>query len=212
MNRVRVKICGITRAEDAAVAVSQGADAIGLVFYAGSARAVNVEQAREVVRRLPPFVCKVGVFVDADREFVECVAAGVPLDLLQFHGEETPEFCRVFRLPYIKAVRMRVGVDLPMLARRHADAAGILMDSDVAGEAGGTGVSFEWGLVSSAGLQKPLILAGGLTADNVAVAVRKVRPYAVDVSGGVESARGIKDPAKICRFMDQIRRLTEDHE
>lgn len=212
MNRVRVKICGITRAVDAAIAVSQGADAIGLVFYAGSARAVDVEQARQIVRPLPPFVCKVGVFVDADREFVERVATGVPLDLLQFHGEETPDFCRVFRLPYIKAVRMRDGVDLPMLARRHADAAGVLVDSYVAGEAGGTGVSFEWDLVSLRGLQKPLILAGGLTADNVAAAVRKVRPYAVDVSGGVESAKGIKDPAKICRFMDQIRRLTEEHE
>lgn len=212
MNRVRVKICGITRPDDAAMAVSQGADAIGLVFYANSARAVDVEQARQIVRHLPPFVCKVGVFVDADREFVERVATGVPLDLLQFHGEETPDFCRVFRLPYIKAVRMREGVDLPMLARRYADAAGVLVDSYVAGEAGGTGVSFEWDLVSLRGLQKPLILAGGLTADNVAAAVRKVRPYAVDVSGGVESAKGIKDPAKICRFMDQIRRLTEDHE
>ncbi|TAJ95230.1 MAG: phosphoribosylanthranilate isomerase [Gammaproteobacteria bacterium] len=212
MSRVRVKICGITRAEDAAVAAREGADAIGLVFYAGSARAVDVMQAREIVRRLPPFVCKVGLFVDADREFVERVAADAPLDLLQFHGEETPEFCRMFRLPYIKAVRMRDGVDLPMLASRYGDATGILVDSYVAGEAGGTGVSFEWNLVSSSGLQKPLILAGGLTADNIAAAVRKVRPYAVDVSGGVESTKGVKDPAKISRFMDQIRRLTEDRE
>jgi len=212
MNRVRVKICGITSAEDAAVAASQGADAIGLVFYAGSVRAVDIDQAREIVRCLPPFVCKVGLFVDSDREFVERVMADVPLDLLQFHGEETPDFCRVFRLPYIKAVRMRDGVDLSMLTRRHAAAAGILVDSYVAGEAGGTGVSFEWDLVSSLDLQKPLILAGGLTADNVATAVRKVRPYAVDISGGVESAKGIKDPVKIYRFMNEIRRLTEDNE
>jgi phosphoribosylanthranilate isomerase len=212
MSRVRVKICGITRAEDAAVAAKEGADAIGLVFYAGSARAVDVMQAREIVRRLPPFVCKVGLFVDADQEFVDRVAADVPLDLLQFHGEETPDFCRMFRLPFIKAVRMRDGVDLPMLASRYGDATGILVDSYVTGEAGGTGVSFEWNLVSSSDLQKPLILAGGLTADNIAAAVRKVRPYAVDVSGGVESTKGVKDPAKISRFMDQIRRLTEDRE
>ena len=206
MNRVRVKICGITRPVDAVEAAREGVDAIGLVFYGNSPRSVDADLAREIISRLPPFVCKVGLFVNADRGYVQFITDQVSLDLLQFHGEESAAECGSFRLPYIKAVRMHPGVNFVEISKRYADAAGILIDSYVEGIAGGTGKTFDWSRVPGQ-LGKPLVLAGGLTAENVREAVRQVRPYAVDVSGGVESSKGVKDRAKIAKFMDQIRRL-----
>ncbi len=204
--RTRVKICGITRPEDAVAAARAGADAIGLVFYAPSPRAVSIEQARAVARVVPPFVSVVGLFVDASVETIREVLDQIPLDLLQFHGDECPADCGGYGRPYIKAVSMREGVDVAAYARSYPDAAGLLLDAyDPATPAlrGGTGKTFDWSRVP-ADLPLPLILAGGLSADNVAEAVRRVRPYAVDVSGGVEASKGIKDAARIHAFMEQV--------
>jgi phosphoribosylanthranilate isomerase len=198
--RVRVKICGITRAQDAEWAARLGVDAIGLVFYHQSPRAVTAEQARQIVATLPPFVTKVGLFVNATEQAVRSVLDILPLDLLQFHGEERPEECTRYGLPYIKAIRMHDGIDFNRLDRDYHDASGILLDSLVEGVRGGTGQVFNWSLVPQ-GLSKPIILAGGLTPDNVADAISAVRPYAVDVSGGVELRKGIKDPNKISAFI-----------
>ena len=201
---VRSKICGITRVEDALAAVEAGADAIGLVFYAKSPRAVSVQQARAIVAALPPFVTSVGLFVDASRcELVEILDA-VPLDLLQFHGDETPDECDHYGRPYIKALRVKPGDDIAAQVARYANARGVLLDTFVPGIPGGTGEAFDWSLVP-AQLSKPVILAGGLTAANVAQAIEKVRPFAVDISGGVESAKGIKDATKIHAFMEAVR-------
>jgi len=198
--RTHVKICGITRVEDALAAAHSGADAIGLVFYADSPRAVGLEQARAVVQALPPFVTTVGLFVDAAPEEIRAVLAALPLDMLQFHGGESPEACRGYGRPYLKALRMREGADLLDLAQPYEDAAGILVDSYVEGVPGGTGQTFDWSRLSD-GIPRPLILAGGLNPDNVATAVAQVRPWAVDVSGGVEAAPGVKDAAKIEAFI-----------
>lgn len=198
--RTRVKICGITRAEDALTAARAGADAIGLVFYAGSPRAVAVERAQEIVQALPPFVATVGLFVDAAPEAIQGALKALRLDLLQFHGDETPEACRAYGRPYIKAIRLRPGDDLAVRARAYGDAAAILADAYVEGLPGGTGRSLDWTRLPQ-GLARPLILAGGLTPANVAEAVAQVRPWAVDVSGGVEAAPGVKDAAKIAAFI-----------
>ena len=210
MRRTRIKICGITRPEDAISAVEAGADAIGMVFHAASPRAIDAERALRIIDSLPPLVAKVGVFVDPDPDDLRALLRRVPLDLLQFQGDETPEFCNGFDRPYIKAVRVRAGVSIVDLERRHPAAAGLLLDSFAADIAGGTGREFDWGLIPR-DLQKPVILAGGLTAENVGVAIRQVRPYAVDVSGGVESEKGRKDPARIFAFSaavaDAVRRL-----
>ena len=202
--RTRVKICGITRIEDALAAARAGADAIGLVFEPKSPRCVKPDQALSIVRALPPFVTVVGLFVNAAPDTVETILGRVPLDLLQFHGDETPEQCRRYHRPYIKAIHMRPEVNLPEQARRYTDAEGLLLDTAVAHVAGGSGEAFDWSLVPS-GLDKPVILAGGLTPENVAEAVRKVRPFAVDVSSGVEQAKGIKDAAKISAFIEAVR-------
>lgn len=198
--RTRSKICGITRVEDALAAVACGADAIGLVFYAQSSRAVTADRAAEIVACLPPFVDAVGLFVDADAAEVRSVMNTVRLDLLQFHGDEPPAYCDSFSVPYIKAARVRPGLNLVEYAARYSGAKGLLLDAYVEGVAGGTGERFDWSLIPS-DLPKPIILAGGLTADNVANAIRQVRPYAVDVSGGVEREKGIKDAGKIAAFM-----------
>src|SRR3989344_1124151 len=190
--RTRVKICGITRIEDAMAAARAGADAIGLVFEPKSPRYVKPDQALAIVRALPPFVTVVGLLVNAAPDTVETILGRVPLDLLQFHGDETPEQCRRYHRPYIKAIHMRPEVNLPEQARRYTDAEGLLLDTAAANVAGGSGEAFDWSLVPS-GLAKPVILAGGLTPENVAEAVRKVHPFAVDVSSGVEQAKGIKD-------------------
>jgi phosphoribosylanthranilate isomerase len=200
----RIKICGITRAEDAAAACAAGADALGFVFHAPSPRNIEPEAAREIVAKLPPFVSAVGLFVDRDADEVERVAARVRLDLLQLHGDETPQFCDGFGRPYIKAVRMRPGIDLLEYAARFAHARALLLDAYVSGTHGGTGNRFDWRLVPG-NLPLPIVLSGGLTPDNVGAAVRGLRPWAVDVSSGVEAAKGIKDPQRIRDFIAGVR-------
>jgi phosphoribosylanthranilate isomerase len=198
--RTRAKICGITRVEDALAAVAGGADAIGLVFYDKSPRHVSVERAAEIIASLPPFVDAVGLFVDAEPAEVRAVLKRVRLDLLQFHGNETPAYCQAFDFPYIKAARVRPGLNLLQYASDFASARALLLDAYREGVAGGTGEVFDWNLIPQA-MPVPVILAGGLTVANVAEAVGRVRPYAVDVSGGVEREKGIKDAAKIAAFM-----------
>lgn len=207
----RVKICGITRVEDALAAARAGADAIGLVFYSRSPRHVSRKLAAEICASLPPFVTTVGLFVNADRQEIDDVLAAVPLDLLQFHGDETPQDCALYGRPWIKAVRMKDDVDLQELARRYQRAAGLLVDSYVPGVPGGTGETFNWDRLPEA-LSLPLVLAGGLHPGNVADAVTQVRPWAVDVSGGVEldtvqgRQGGIKDAAKIRAFINSVKK------
>lgn len=201
---VRSKICGITRIEDALAAAQAGADAIGLVFYAKSPRAVTVAQAQAIIAALPPFVTTVGLFVDATHRELSEILAAVPLDLLQFHGDETPETCARYARPYLKALRVKPGDDLAAAMARYADAAGILLDTYVEGVPGGTGEAFDWSLVPRDSA-RPIILAGGLDAANVAVAIAQVRPYGVDVSGGVELSKGIKDAEKIRAFVRAVR-------
>ena len=200
----RVKICGITRVQDGLAAVRLGAHAIGLVFYDASPRAVTVGQAQVIVDALPPFVTAVGLFVNAEPAAVRHALASVPLQLLQFHGDETPAYCSAFGVPYLKAVRVRPGVDLLQYARDFRGARGLLLDAFVEGIRGGTGATFDWSLIPREPAL-PIVLSGGLDAGNVEAAVRAVRPWAVDVSSGVESAKGIKDAAKIEAFMNGVR-------
>ncbi|HET7764526.1 MAG TPA: phosphoribosylanthranilate isomerase [Burkholderiales bacterium] len=203
--RTRVKICGITRPEDAVAAAAQGADAVGLVFYRPSPRYVTPERARQVVAATPAFVSTVAVFVNPTRDEVETVIRESGVALLQFHGEETPDFCSGFSRPYIKAARIRPELDLLKYLSPHMDARAWMLDAFHEDLWGGTGGAFDWGLVPR-DAAKPIILSGGLTADNVASAVRRVRPYAVDVSTGVEVSKGIKDAAKIAAFIGAVRR------
>jgi len=197
---VRVKICGITRLQDLHAACNAGADALGFVFYESSPRKVSVEAAAELVRALPPFVQSVGLFVNAEPAFVEAVLQAVPLDLLQFHGDETPADCVRYGRPYIKAVRVNQDTDLLKCAADFNAARGLLLDAYVPGVPGGTGERFDWSLIP-ADLAKPVILSGGLMPDNVAEAVERVHPWAVDVSSGVEVSKGIKDAHKIAQFI-----------
>ncbi|HXK57423.1 MAG: phosphoribosylanthranilate isomerase [Gammaproteobacteria bacterium] len=203
--RTRIKICGITRRQDAAVAVREGADAVGLVFYPRSPRAVSPQQAAELVRTLPPFISVVGLFVNAQPYEIERVLAATRIDLLQFHGDETAEACSVFNKPYIKAIRMRERIDLYQERIRYRDAAALLLDTYRKGVPGGTGDAFDWDRIPS-DIAESIILAGGLTPDNVERAIRTVRPYAVDVSGGVEREKGIKDEAMIAEFIRGVER------
>ncbi|MBI3779029.1 MAG: phosphoribosylanthranilate isomerase [Gammaproteobacteria bacterium] len=202
--RTRVKICGITRIEDAIAAAQAGADAIGFVFDPKSPRHVHPDQALKITRALPPFITTVGLFVNPAPDTVEGVLGHVPLDLIQFHGNEKPEQCRRYHRSYIKAIHMKPDVDLREMARLYGDAAGLLLDTYVADVAGGSGQAFDWNRIPS-DLGKPVVLAGGLTPENVAEAVRRVRPYAVDVSSGVELSKGIKDANKISAFIEAIR-------
>ena len=199
-----VKICGITRVEDALAAAHAGAHAIGLIFYAGSPRLVSHDVARRVVDALPAFVTPVALFVDARSIDVERVISEVRPQLLQFHGDEPPALCESFDFPYIKAAKVRHGVDLLQYTRRYRTAKGLLLDAFVDGSHGGTGSTFDWELIPDQ-LPLPLILAGGLHSDNVADAIRRVRPWAVDVSSGVEAAKGIKDAARIAAFIRGVR-------
>lgn len=201
--RTRIKICGITRPEDGVAAAHAGADAVGLVFYGPSPRCVTIEQARATVAALPPFVTVVGLFVNATDGEIREVLDNVPLDLLQFHGDEPAGLCGRYGLPYIKALRMAPGLDVAATVDCYPDARGMLLDTYTPGVAGGTGEVFDWESVPE-GLKKPIILAGGLVPENVATAVAQVRPYAVDVSGGVESAKGIKDKSKITAFIEAV--------
>jgi phosphoribosylanthranilate isomerase len=201
--RTRIKICGITRPQDAVAAARAGADAVGLVFYPPSPRFLSVERARELRDALPPFVQAVALFVNPDAAQVAQVIGRVHPAMLQFHGEETPAFCGQFGLPYVKACRVAPGVDLLKYLHTFPAASGWLLDAHVE-EYGGVGASFDWSLVPQR-LDRPLVLSGGLTRDNVGAAVRRVKPWAVDVSSGVESAKGIKDAAKIAAFIAEVR-------
>lgn len=203
MSRTRIKICGLTRAQDVIAAVEAGADAIGLVFYPPSPRFVAPSLACELARLIPPFVTSVGLFVNAERTFVNDVLAQVPLQLLQFHGDESESDCACYRRPWIKAARVQPGIDLIEFSASHSSASGLLLDAFVAGYGGG-GKVFDWTLIP-AGLDRRLILSGGLDPGNVGEAVRRTRPWAVDVSSGVESAKGIKDAALIAAFVAGVR-------
>jgi len=204
----RIKICGITNSVDAQLACNAGADAIGLVFYPPSPRYVTIKQAVQVVNSLPPFVSSVALFVNAQRQEIEQVLEQVAIDLLQFHGDENEKFCASFNRPYIKAVRMKDGLDLYSVQNDYASARGLLLDTYKKGVPGGTGEAFNWHKVPH-DLKLPIILAGGLTANNITAAITQVKPYAVDVSGGVEASNGKKkakkDPQKIIQFMQQAR-------
>jgi phosphoribosylanthranilate isomerase len=203
--RTRIKICGIRDALHALVAADAGADAIGLVFYRESPRFVTPGAAAPIVATLPPFVTAVGLFVDAGEGKIRDTLASVRLDLLQFHGTETPEFCESFGLPYVRAVPMEPGINLLEWAGRFSSARALLLDAHEPGKPGGTGRTFDWADIPR-DLPIPLILSGGLTSENVGRAVREVRPWAVDVSSGVEASRGSKDPQKIVEFIRSVRR------
>jgi phosphoribosylanthranilate isomerase len=210
--RTRVKICGITRVEDGVAAAHAGADAIGLVFWPGTPRCVGLDQAHEIAEAIPAFVSIVGLFVDPSEDDVRAAEAAVPLDLLQFHGNESPDFCAGFGLPYIKAIPVKPGVDLLQYAGRYAQARGWLFDAfEQGGLPGGTGTTFDWTAVPE-GLARPLIISGGLTPQNVGVAIRALHPWGVDVSSGVEVTgddgkpnKGIKSPSKIAAFIREVR-------
>ena len=200
--RTRVKICGITQRQDAEFAIEMGADSLGLVFYSPSPRAVSIAQAKQIVEGLPPFVSIVALFVDAEASDVYACIEALPTAILQFHGDETALYCEQFARPYMKAIRMKQNIDLLEITNVYRSATAILLDSYQAGMPGGTGHVFDWSLIKT--IDKPLILAGGLTPENVASAITQVKPYAVDVSGGVESAKGIKDKYKITAFMQEV--------
>ena len=203
--RTRVKVCGITRVADALAAAEAGADAIGLVFYPPSPRHVEIGQAVEIVRQLPPFVTTVALFVNAEDRVIADVVRDVGVDLLQFHGDETPAFCARHGRPWLRALRMRPDIDLRQEAESFGAARGLLLDAYRPGVPGGTGDTFDWQRVPQ-DLAPRVILAGGLDPANVGSAVQALRPYAVDVSGGVEAEKGIKDPDKIRAFIDEVRR------
>lgn len=203
-HRTRIKICGIRDAAIARLAAGAGADAIGLVFHPASPRAVGVDLACEIVAAVPPFVTVVGLFVNHDARAVEDILARVPLGMLQFHGDEPPEFCDRFGLPWMRAVRVGPGVDLLEWRQRFSRASGLLLDASVAGHYGGTGVAFDWSLVP-ASLARSVVLSGGLDAGNVGRAIHALRPWAVDVSSGVEVRRGVKDAARIEEFMRSVK-------
>ena len=202
--RTRIKICGITSVEDALAAALLGADAIGLVFYPPSPRYVQVEQAAEIAAALPPFVTTVALFVNADEQTIADVVSRVRIDLIQFHGNECKDYCGLHQRPYIKAVRMSDDVDLDKQLNDFSQARGLLLDTYKAGVPGGTGEQFNWDRVPAHVADK-IILAGGLTPENVKDAVAQVHPYAVDVSGGVESVPGKKDTEKMARFIEAVR-------
>ncbi len=201
---VRVKVCGITRSEDACIAARLGADAIGFVFWRKSPRYVSPETARLITDSLPAFITTVGVYVDPDAAWVEETSQKVRLSLLQFHGDETSDFCNQFSLPYIKAVRVKADTDLLQYANCYSTAKGLLLDTYAAGMPGGTGERFDWQLIPLH-LPLPMILSGGLNPENVEMAIRQTRPWAVDVSSGVEAAKGIKDEQKIYAFMQGVK-------
>jgi phosphoribosylanthranilate isomerase len=220
VTRTRVKICGVTRVEDALAAARAGADAIGLNFWPGTPRRVEIGVAQSILAALPPFVARVGLFVDPDPADVRAVLAVLALDALQFHGSEAPALCRAFGRPYLKAIAVKEGVDLLESASQYDDAAGLLFDAFRPGDLpGGTGHAFDWSRLTDdvrAALRPPLILSGGLEPGNVAEAIRRVRPYAVDVSSGVEARdadgkvqRGRKDAARIVAFMQGVRSADE---
>jgi phosphoribosylanthranilate isomerase len=201
--RTRVKICGITRTEDALKAVSLGADALGLVFYPASPRYVEIEQAARITASLPAFTSVVGLFVNAGEATIREVLQRVPISLLQFHGDEEPLECEIYDRPYIKAIRMSSQVELNRIMASHPYAAGFLLDAFHADAKGGTGLAFDWDMIPP-GLSDSIILAGGLEPANIQEALARVKPYAVDVSSGVEAAKGVKDFGKMAEFIREI--------
>lgn len=203
MARTRIKICGITRLDHAKLAADEGADAIGLQFWRDSPRYLPIREAAAIAEALPPFVAAVGVFVNAAERDIRAVLDAVEVDLLQFHGDESAEFCARFGKPYLRAVRMETGVDLVEYANRFSRAKALLLDAHVPGQPGGTGRTFDWSRIPRS-LETPLVLSGGLTSENVGRGIREVRPWAVDVSSGVESGRGVKDPRKIVEFIRSV--------
>ena len=202
----RIKICGVTTKEVAQLCVHQGVDAIGLVFCPTSSRAVSGEKAKAIVRGLSPFTQIVGLFMNASREEVASVLDKVPLTLLQFHGEEEASFCESFKRPYLKSIGMGKTIDIRKYMGLYQSARGFLLDSNVRGMAGGSGHTFDWSTIPSE-LKRTIILAGGLNIDNIAEAIRTVQPYAVDLSSGVESSKGVKSPALIKEFIQEIKRV-----
>jgi phosphoribosylanthranilate isomerase len=204
--RTRVKICGLTRTADALCAARLGVDAIGLVFYPPSPRSVSVETAREIVAGLPPFVSVVALFVDERPDRVREIIDSVAVDLLQFHGDESPEYCSSFSVPYIKAIRMDGYVDFGEIERRYRTARGLLLDAWHPEQKGGTGLRFDWGQIPKC-CRTPIILAGGLNTENVSAALALIRPYALDVSSGVEIGKGIKDRDKMAAFLNEVHRF-----
>ena len=201
---VRVKVCGITRCKDAKAAVQLGADAIGFVFWPQSTRYIDPDSARQIAANIPAFICTVGVYVDPDIAWVEKTIQIVKLSLLQFHGNETPEFCNQFSVPYVKAIRIKQDTDLLQYAERYNTAKGLLLDTYSPDIPGGTGHAFNWQLIPSY-LPVPLILAGGLNPMNITLAIRQIQPWGVDVSSGVETTKGIKDEKKIFAFMQGVK-------
>lgn len=206
--RTRVKICGITREEDALAAAEHGADAVGFVFYEPSPRWVTPARAAAIARRLPPFVTTVALFVNAEAELIARVVDEVGVDLIQFHGQECAAYCDAHHRPWIRAVAMRPDTDLEAARREFAAGRGLLLDAYRPGVPGGTGETFDWDRIPPE-LAPRIILAGGLDPHNVGEAVRRVRPYAVDVSGGVEMEKGVKDPARIKAFIEEVRRAEQ---
>ncbi len=210
MTRTRIKICGLTRPEDAIAAVNAGADAIGLVFWQPSPRAVTIEQARAICAVIPALVTTVALTVNASADELDEIQASLPIDLFQFHGDETPEQCEQARVSYIKALRMKPGLDIVAEAESYAGARSLLLDAYRKGVPGGTGEQFDWALIPEQ-LREKIILAGGLNEDNVGLAVSQVHPFAVDVSGGVEQSAGIKDPQKISAFIQSVRAADQSY-
>jgi phosphoribosylanthranilate isomerase len=199
----RVKFCGFTHQDDVAQAVALGADALGFVFYGPSSRYVSPEHAQTLTRSVPAFVTRVGLFVNEEAETVQRIFEIARLNLIQYHGEESPEFCDAIGLPYIKAFRVRKGMDLRTEMNRYPNASGFLLDAYVKGQPGGTGERFDWELIPQS--HAPIVLAGGLTPDNAKDAIDQVAPWALDVSGGIETKPGRKDPDKMARFMNACR-------
>jgi phosphoribosylanthranilate isomerase len=200
--RTRIKICGITRLEDAKAAIHAGCDALGFVFYKESPRYIALPVFKDFAKELPPFVAKVGLFVNADPAYIKEVIQSGLINVLQFHGDETPEFCRQFKFPYIKAVAVSVSLYFLKYEKNFYDAEALLLDASHEYLKGGTGQTFDWNLIPLS-LSKPILLAGGLTVENVKEAIKKVKPYAVDVSGGVEESKGIKNSLKIQEFIKE---------
>ncbi len=209
MRRVRIKFCGFKRAEDVQAAVALGVDAVGLVFVPGSKRAVDIDEARAAIDGVPPFVARVGLFMDSDSDHVGAVLRSVDLDVLQFHGGESPEFCATFGMPYIKAVAMGDAPDVSAECTRFAAARGLLLDAHCRGQPGGSGRAFDYSLILPA-LASRIVLAGGLTPESVAEAILQVKPYAVDVSSGIESAPGQKSVARMRSFIDEVERASRE--
>ena len=207
MSKVRIKICGLTRNQDVQIAVAEGADALGFVLYAPSPRAVTAEQAVLLIKHAPAFVTTVALFVNESAEEIFRVLNICSFDLLQFHGDESPEFCRQFNRPYMKAIRVRSAEDIHRAVQQYPDAKALLLDAYVENLPGGTGQAFDWRLIPD--LSIPWVLAGGLNAKNVADAVNQVKPFAVDVSGGVEASKGIKDRQKIKDFISEVRNVEQ---